>query len=161
MRSASFAPLVDARTRLLIVGSLPGRESLARRQYYAHPRNLFWALIGSVIGADLAGHDYPSRLAMLARHQIGLWDVIGSATRSGSLDSAIRDHRPNDLAALVRALPALRAIGFNGAKAWQLGANALADSGVALVALPSSSPAFAAMPRAAKQQHWTRLRAYL
>lgn len=159
--SASFAPLVDPQTRLLIVGSLPGRESLARQQYYAHPRNQFWALVGAAIGTDFVALAYPDRVAALTRHHVGLWDVIGAATRFGSLDSAIRDHQPNDLAGLARTLPALRGVGFNGATAFRLGAAALASAGIALTALPSSSPAYAAMPLAAKQQAWAALRDYL
>ncbi|TFU05556.1 DNA-deoxyinosine glycosylase [Polymorphobacter arshaanensis] len=159
--SASFAPHVDPGTRLLIVGSLPGRESLARQQYYAHPRNQFWALVGAVIGVELAAMAYPDRLAALARHHIGLWDVVASASRVGSLDSAIRDHQPNDLAALAGSLPALRGVGFNGAAAFKLGAPAVAAAGIAVVALPSSSPAHAAMPLAAKRARWLQLAAWL
>ncbi len=160
-RSASFAPHVDESTRLLIVGSLPGRESLARQQYYAHPRNQFWALVGAVIDTDLVALAYPDRLAALARHHIGLWDVIASAARVGSLDSAIRDHQPNDLAALVGSLPVLRGIGFNGAAAYRLGGPAVAAAGVAVVALPSSSPAHAAMSLATKRARWLQLAAWL
>ncbi len=160
-RSASFAPLVDASTRLLIVGSLPGRESLARQQYYAHPRNQFWALVGAVIGVDLVPLAYVDRLAALARHHIGLWDVVASASRVGSLDSAIRDHQPNDLAALAGSLPALRGIGFNGAAAFRLGAPAVAAAGVAMLALPSSSPAHAALSLAAKRTAWLQLATWL
>lgn len=159
--AASFAPFADADTRLLVVGSLPGRESLARQQYYAHPRNQFWPLIGAVIGIDMVALAYPDRVAALTRHHIGLWDAIGSASRVGSLDSAIRNHTPNDLAALAQTLPALRCIGFNGATAYRLGADSVAAAEVALLALPSSSPAYAAMPLAAKRQKWLQLSAYL
>ncbi|MGL4543735.1 MAG: DNA-deoxyinosine glycosylase [Polymorphobacter sp.] len=160
-RSASFAPIVDAGTRLLIVGSLPGRESLARQRYYAHPRNQFWALIGAVIGVDLVPLAYHDRIAALGRQHVGLWDVIASAARIGSLDSAIRDHKPNDLATLVGSLPALRGIGFNGAAAFRLGAPAISAAGVAVVALPSSSPAHARMSLAAKCLTWSQLAAFL
>ncbi len=160
-RSASFAPIVDAGTRLLIIGSLPGRESLARQQYYAHPRNQFWALLGTVIDFNLVALSYPDRLAALARHHIGLWDVIASAVRVGSLDSAIRDHQPNELGALVGSLPALRGVGFNGAAAFRIGAPAVSAAGVAVMALPSSSPALAAMSLTAKRAIWLQLAAHL
>jgi hypoxanthine-DNA glycosylase len=147
---------------VLILGSLPGEASLRAGQYYAHPRNLFWRLAGGVIGADLAPLPYPARLAALEAAGIGLWDVIASARRRGSLDAAIRDRTPADVAALVAQLPALRAVGFNGGMAARHGRAALAGhEQLALIELPSSSPAFAAMPLAAKQAHWQALAAYL
>jgi hypoxanthine-DNA glycosylase len=157
----SFPPIADDRTRLLVLGSLPGEESLARRQYYANPRNQFWRLIGEVIGADLVPLDYEERLATLLTAGIGLWDTVGSATRRGSLDGAIRDHRINDLAALAQSLPELRAIGFNGGKSAALGLPQLAQTpGVAAVALPSSSPAYT-IPFDRKLAAWRRLADYL
>ncbi|WP_239688587.1 DNA-deoxyinosine glycosylase [Aquitalea magnusonii] len=95
-----FPPVVNAQTRLLILGSLPGDASLRAAQYYAHPRNQFWRLLGELLDDDLPGLDYPSRLAALQQHGIGLWDVVAQARRPGSLDAAIRDLSPNDLPAL-------------------------------------------------------------
>jgi TDG/mug DNA glycosylase family protein len=116
--------------------------SLARAQYYAHPQNQFWRLIGAVIGTDLVSLDYERRLAALLAARIGLWDVVRSATRAGSLDTAIRDHEPNALGDFAATLPALRAIAFNGGKASEIGRRALGDGGgLALIRLPSSSPA--------------------
>lgn len=158
---SSFAAVADGRTRVLILGSLPGEASLARAQYYAHPRNQFWRLIGAVTQTELEGLPYPERLATLLSVGVGLWDVIQSAERRGSLDVNIRDHRPNALAAFVAGLPALRAIGFNGAKASAVGRAALGTAGgLALVDLPSSSLAHAIgfEPKLAK---WLPLRAFL
>lgn len=160
-RSKSFAPAVDGTARLLILGSLPGTASLRRQQYYAHPQNQFWRLVGAIIDTDLVALAYDARLAKLAVAGIGLWDVVGSATRAGSLDSAIRDAEINDLALLANALPALRAVAFNGATAYRAGSRLLAGSSVNLVALPSSSPAHAALPFEAKRQAWLRLRDFL
>jgi TDG/mug DNA glycosylase family protein len=161
-RARAFAPVAGPGTRVLILGSLPGEASLRAGQYYAHPRNLFWHLVGGVIGTDLAALAYPERLSALERAGIGLWDVIASARRRGSLDAAIRDHAPADLAALVARLPALRAVGFNGATAARLGRAALAaHPGLALIDLPSSSPAYAALPRAAKAARWQELAGWL
>jgi hypoxanthine-DNA glycosylase len=157
----SFSPIVDDRTRLLVLGSLPGETSLSEARYYAHPRNHFWPLIGEVIGLDLVGMDYESRLRALRAAGIGLWDVVGSALRAGSLDAAIRDYRANDLVALAESLPRLRAIGFNGAKAANIGARLLAGRiDLSLVALPSSSPAYT-LPYAAKRDAWVKLSRYL
>lgn len=161
VRKNSFAPVVDENSRLLILGSLPGEQSLARGQYYGNPRNQFWRLAGEVIGLDLAGHSYDARLKALLAAGIGLWDVVESAVRPGSLDAAIRDHAENDINALAAGLPALRAIAFNGGKAAQLGRRLIgAGSRWALVDLPSSSPAFT-LSYEEKRARWTALRAYL
>ena len=158
----SFPPVADARTRLLVLGSLPGERSLAQARYYAHPQNHFWPLIGAVIEADLVRLDYPARLAALLQARVGLWDVVASARRAGSSDAAIRDHDANDLSALVAALPALRAVAFNGGKAHTIGARALAGVAPSIerVALPSSSPLHT-VGLAAKLPHWLALRRFL
>lgn len=154
-------PVVDPLTRVLVLGSLPGEVSLQRAQYYGHPRNLFWALIGDVIGRDLVELAYEERLAVLLDAGIGLWDVVASATREGSLDAAIRDHQANDLARLVADLSHLRAIGFNGGMSARIGRGQLAGSDLHLVDLPSSSPAYASMSFAAKGERWRELARYL
>ena len=156
-----FPPVVDARTRVLVLGSLPGEESLARARYYAHPQNQFWRLIGRVIGRDLVPLDYEERLEALLEAGVGLWDTVGSATRRGSLDGNIRDTRPNDLAELAATLPALRAVGFNGGKSAALGTRQLeSHSRLSLISLPSSSPAFT-LPFEAKAAEWMKLGAWL
>jgi len=157
-QARSFPPVVDPRSRVLILGSLPGVRSLAAGQYYAHPQNGFWRLVGGGIGVDLTALPYAERLATLRAHTIGLWDVIDEATRHGSLDAAIRDHRPNDLVRLIETLPDLRAIAFNGATAARLGRKALAglSRDVALIDLPSSSPAYT-LPLARKAEAWSVL----
>ena len=153
-RKASFAPIVAPDTRVLVLGSLPGERSLAEGRYYAHPRNLFWRLVGGAIGRELEALDYAARLAALRAAQIGLWDTVASATRAGSLDAAIRAAEPNPLAELVDTLPGLRAVAFNGARSARIGMAALAHTGLALLPLPSSSPANAAVPFAEKLRLW-------
>lgn len=160
-RKRAFAPVVDAETRLLILGSLPGDASLAADQYYAHPQNGFWRLVGGVIGRDLAALPYDDRLAALKEAGVGLWDVIAEAERVGSLDTAIRLSAPADLVALIATLPRLRAVAFNGGKAAKDGRRILAGGeGIALIDLPSSSPAHA-RPLAEKAEAWSILRRYL
>ncbi|KAF1029096.1 MAG: hypothetical protein GAK40_00648 [Burkholderia plantarii] len=157
-----FPPVVDAHTRVLILGSLPGEVSLAHAQYYAHPQNKFWRLVGEVIGQDLVSLGYPERLACLRAHRIGLWDVVAQAERAGSLDSRIRHPASNDLSGLVATLPALAAIAFNGATAAKIGTRALGEAAARLhlIALPSSSPAHASVPYAAKLLVWRELGRY-
>lgn len=157
----SFPPVADARTRVLVLGSLPGEESLARSQYYANPRNHFWRLIGAVTERDLVPLPYESRLQALLEARVGLWDTVGAATRRGSLDGAIRDHRTNDLADLADRLPDIRAVGFNGGKSASLGTALLAGRpGLALIPLPSSSPAYT-RPFEEKLAAWMKLAPYL
>ncbi|MEA1016020.1 DNA-deoxyinosine glycosylase [Sphingosinicella sp. LY1275] len=161
MRKSSFAPVTDARTRLLVLGSLPGEMSLAAQRYYANPRNQLWRLIGAVIDVDLVPLSYEERLATLLRHRVGLWDVVGSALRPGSLDGAIREHEANPLAELAAGLPDLRAVAFNGGTSARLGMKELGtDPPFALVSLPSSSPAFT-LAFESKLERWRTLRAFL
>lgn len=171
-RKQALPPAVCPDTRVLVLGSLPGEASLAAGRYYAHPRNQFWALIGAVIGMEtLPALPYEARLDRLLEAGIGLWDTIASAQRSGSLDSAIRAPEAAPLADLATALPSLRAMAFNGAKAARTGRAALSrtglsgaglpGTGLALIDLPSSSPAHAARSLAEKREHWLRLQHFL
>ncbi|NNM76197.1 DNA-deoxyinosine glycosylase [Sphingomonas sp. ID1715] len=158
MRHASFPPVVDEQTRILVLGSLPGARSLAAARYYAHPRNQFWRLLGDVLGLPLPALDYEQRLQSLLSRGVGLWDVVADAERQGSLDTAIKDARPNDLQQLVGSLPQLRTIGFNGGTAARIGTAALGQwaNRIRLMPLPSSSPAHA-IPYERKLERWKAL----
>lgn len=161
VRKSSFPPVVAPDTRVLVLGSLPGDRSLAAGRYYAHPRNRFWHLIGRAIGLELEPLDYEARLAALLRARVGLWDTVGSARRIGSLDTAIREAEPNPLADLAASLPDLRAVGFNGKASALVGMPLLAGRGLALIPLPSSSPANASVPLAEKEKLWAALGEFL
>ena len=157
-RKRCFDPVVNADTRLLILGSLPGEKSLAHSQYYAHPQNKFWLLLGEVLGVELKSLPYEERLATLLAHGVGLWDVVAQAHRSGSLDSNIRERDDNDLVALAASLPQLDTIAFNGGTAAKLGLKVLGEhaSRYRVVSLPSSSPAHT-LAYAGKLQGWQAL----
>jgi TDG/mug DNA glycosylase family protein len=129
--------------RLFILGSLPGDASLAVRRYYAHPTNQFWRLLGSSIQDELQPLPYEKRLERLAERRIGLWDVIASASRSGSLDQAIREAEHNQIKHLLEDFADLRAIAFNGSTAASVGRRLIGDAPprLTLIALPSSSAA--------------------
>jgi hypoxanthine-DNA glycosylase len=163
MLKRNFPPVVDANTRVLVLGSLPGEASLKAGRYYANPQNLFWRLTGAVLETDLAALPYEARLAVLLRRGVGLWDTVAEARRTGSLDSAIRDATEADLVGLVRSLPSLRAVAFNGAKAAGIGTRQLSGlpDAPALIALPSSSPANASRSFEKKAEAWSALRPYL
>lgn len=161
VRKSSFPPVVAPDTQVLLLGSLPGERSLQAQRYYAHPQNRFWHLIGKVIGVALEPLDYDARLAVLLGAKVGIWDTVASAQRIGSLDASIREAEHNALADLAASLPDLRAVGFNGKTSARIGMPQLAGSGLALVPLPSSSPAHASMPLAEKEKLWSALREFL
>jgi hypoxanthine-DNA glycosylase len=144
--------------RLFLLGSLPGDASLAAQRYYAHPTNQFWRLLGVSIDEDLPDLKYEARLQRLAERQIGLWDVIASASRRGSLDQAIREAEHNQIEHLLRDFPELLAIGFNGTTAARVGRKLIGEppAGLALIDLPSSSAANT-MRFKEKAQAWSRL----
>src|SRR3954449_10465320 len=107
-------PVARFDARLFLLGSLPGEASLAARRYYAHPTNQFWRLLGLAIGEELQLLDYEDRLPKPSPKRIGLWDVIASASRKGSLDQSIREAAHNRIEHLLYDFRDLRAIAFNG-----------------------------------------------
>ena len=152
-RLHGLPPLVGAAPRLLVLGSFPSTASLAARQYYAHPRNQFWPLLGSLWSIDLVAWPYERRVAEAQRRGLAIWDVYASCQREGSLDSAIQAARPNDLAGLVQRLPSLRAIAHNGgesARAMHL----TRTLGLPVHRLPSTSPANARWTFDRKRAAW-------
>lgn len=151
-------PIAPKHARLFIFGSLPGDASLAARRYYAHPTNQFWRLLGSAIEEDLQVLGYDARLACLATRKIGLWDVIGSAVRSGSLDQAIRNAEPNPIEALLNEYRSVEAVAFNGATAARIGTKLLTaiSSPPEILILPSSSAAYTKTFEE-KLQTWSQL----
>lgn len=114
----SFPPIVDEQSRLLILGSMPGVESLRLQQYYANPRNQFWKLIFALFDLEPL-EDYEERILFLRRKQIALWDVIAMCSREGSLDSKIREEQVNDFASLFQRYPHIKVVLFNGGKAFE------------------------------------------
>ena len=157
----SFPPIADARARVLVLGTLPGEESLRRREYYAHPRNLFWPIVFALFGAaEIAV--YAERLAFVATHRIALWDVCEIGEREASADSTIRLERPNAIDRLLDAHSQIRAVFFNGTGARRLYDRHFARRGtLAYLALPSTSPAHARIDFAGKLARWMALREVL
>lgn len=157
----SFRPIANPDARILILGSMPGRASLAAGQYYAHPQNLFWRILEDVTGAG-AALPYAARARALKSRGIALWDVLESCVREGSLDSAIDDASisANDFDAFYRAHPRIARVFFNGAKAEScyhkhvLHRLVHEPTAIAYLRLPSTSPANASMSVAHKQSVW-------
>ena len=158
--AVGFPPVVAPGARVLILGSIvPGEASLrARVKYYAHPRNAFWPIMGTLVGAGPEGSAYSVRLRTLTAARVALWDVLRSCARNGSLDSAIRDEQANDFAAFLDAHPGIASIFFNGAKAEQAFLRhvlpGLGEEVPSLHRLPSTSPANAGTRFAQKLERW-------
>ncbi len=157
MQSFCLPPVADKNSRVLILGSMPGVASLRAQQYYAHPQNAFWPIMGDLVGASPA-LPYPRRLAALRRAKIAVWDVLACCFREGSLDSAIVGEEVNDLAGFLAAHPRIERVYFNGAKAadsFRRGVDLAAlPRSIATHRLPSTSPAHAGMSRDKKLAAW-------
>jgi hypoxanthine-DNA glycosylase len=143
----SFPPIVTPDARLLILGTLPGEESLRLQQYYGHPRNHFWPLIAAIFGEAVPA-DYAERVDLLKRNRCALWDVLESAERIGSSDAAIRNATVNPFAAFFTDYPTIKTIAFNGQKARDLfrryvvRPGHVSEQGFTTIDLPSSSPLY-------------------
>jgi len=151
-RKTGLPPVLAADTRVLILGSFPGEASLTAGQYYAHPRNHFWPILGQLLGEPLPELPYAARLARLEAHHVGLWDTIVACERNGSLDGAIRNALPGEIAHVRRTAPAVRLVCFNGKTAARAEPRWRA-AGYATLVLPSSSPAYT-RPLAEKIAAW-------
>ncbi len=153
----SFAPSAAPDARVLILGSMPGGESLRRQQYYAHPRNAFWRIMGTLFdfSPDLP---YAERLDRLKKHHVALWDSLVGCERDGSLDSNIRDPEPNDIPRLLRECPSIRMIFCNGTASFRFlkkyHAELFDRSDLTVVQLPSTSPAAAVFSFEEKLARW-------
>lgn len=160
-RIQCFAPVSAPDATRLVLGSMPGKRSLTEHQYYAHPQNAFWRIMGALLGFDPA-IPYAKRCQALTRAGIALWDVLGECERPGSLDADIVEAsiQPNDFAGFLTAHPRIEAIYFNGAKAEQSFMRHvhpdLSDPqrSIARTRLPSTSPAHAGMRFDDKLAHW-------
>ena len=152
-RVRTFAPVARGDARVLVVGSMPGEESLRRQEYYAHPRNALWRIAGALGGFD-AGAPYAERREGLKRAGVALWDVLGSCRREGSLDADIEDAVPNDLPGLLARCPGVRVIGCNGGAAYAALRRFFPELAGRAVRLPSTSPAAAMWSFEEKRERW-------
>ena len=158
----SFSPIVDPSSLVLILGSLPGDESLRLQQYYAHPRNQFWRILAEIYQAPFP-ETYADRQALVLQNRLALWDVVQHGEREGSLDQAIRNATPNDFQWLFTAYPNLRAIVFNGRKAQDLFERKVLPQHsldgierLPRLLMPSTSPA-ATLSISAKIERWRHI----
>jgi hypoxanthine-DNA glycosylase len=155
-RLLGLAPVLDANTRLLVLGSFPGVASLRAQQYYGHPQNHFWKILGTLWQLPLPSLTYPERVAALLDHGLGVWDVYGACEREGSLDANIRNAEVNDFAWVKRSCPRLEAIAHNGGESFRH-ARHTERLGVPVYKLPSTSPANASWSFDRKLAAWSEV----
>ena len=156
--SASFPPVVGETPRVLILGTLPGQESLRQQQYYAHPRNAFWKILFQIFKKEFTT-DYAKRLIFLMENKIALWDICRLGTRKGSLDSAIKHEIPNEIPLLIKNHPSIKNVFFNGKKAEQLfGKYFEREARFTYTTLLSTSPANARYHYAQKLKNWRQIK---
>jgi double-stranded uracil-DNA glycosylase len=157
-RVQSFPPIVSQQSKLLILGSMPGEASLKAGQYYAHPRNAFWHIMGELFGAG-PSLPYQERVTILETVGVALWDSLQACIRPGSLDALIKEEVANDFPALFAKYPNITHVFFNGSKAERSflrhAKPALSEDSHVFARLPSTSPAHAAMRLEAKVQAWS------
>lgn len=158
MKTEGFSAVSNAHAKVLILGSMPGQRSLAEMQYYAHPRNAFWPIMGSLFnaGPDIS---YAHRLDRLREYHVALWDVLQFCERPGSLDSAIKAGSAitNNFDQFFSFHPEIQVVFFNGKKAAELYQRHVPASTQRLITLPSTSPANAAMSFAEKLRCWSQV----
>ena len=159
-----FAPIEQENARILVLGSMPGDASLRADQYYAHPRNQFWSILGNLLNiAPQAA--YELRIAALKSAKIALWDVCCSCNRVGSLDANIEPRTlvPNDFATFFQNHPDISQIFFNGAKALECYRKYVPQTGKSIpyLLLPSTSPANAAVSAVRKLEAWRVISAHI
>lgn len=172
-RLQGLPPVIDAHTRLLVLGSFPGVASLRAQQYYGHPQNHFWKILGALWGLPLATAPYAERIAALRAHRLGVWDVYQACQREGSLDADIRQGELNDFGLVVRTCPLLEGVAHNGGESYRHARHVAAALGGRMVVdpfdaheedagpkqvlihrLPSTSPANASWSFERKRQAW-------
>lgn len=159
-RISSFPPIIDRSSRILILGSIPGVKSLEKQQYYAHPQNKFWKIIFELLNEDFTD-DYSKKIEVIKKHHIGLWDVIDSCERKGSLDSEIRNEEANRIEELLENHSNIKAIFCNGGKSFKnlqkiLGKNYK----IPVFLLPSTSPLHT-VSFEKKLEEWRKIKIYL
>jgi len=157
-----FPPIARQSAQVLVLGSMPGMASLAAGEYYAHPRNQFWRIVGELYGFDPAA-PYQRRTRALGLAGVALWDVLASCTRSGSLDADIEERSiaVNPFAGFLAAHTRIHRVCFNGRKAeaaWRRYVLAGLPPACELdyELLPSTSPAHAGMSYPRKLRAWRR-----
>ena len=155
MTIASFAPIVDARTKILILGSIPGIKSLEKVEYYGNKQNHFWKIICTIFNYTVVPDCYKNKVDFLLQNRIGLWDVVRNCERKGSLDIAIKNQEINDFDTFLNEHPKITTLLFNGKTAYQFFYKKYGQiKGITYYVMPSTSPANA-IPFENKLNEWS------
>ncbi len=158
---SGLPPVIDGRSRLLILGSFPSKKSLEKREYYGNPQNHFWQIMEGLLGIQRQ-RPYEERVQQLLERSVAVWDVIASCRREGSADDAIEDAVANPISALLTDHPGIRCVVFNGGAAWQVARLSTPElftlPAVGCERFPSTSPR---VQLSAKLKVWSRLRSWL
>ncbi|NUY79824.1 DNA-deoxyinosine glycosylase [Flavobacterium sp. MAH-1] len=157
----SFPALADANSKILVLGTMPGVQSLQKQQYYAHPQNAFWKILFSLFDELPVPSEFELRKKLLIENGIALWDVLESCHREGSLDSNIKNGIPNKIRELLAAYPNIKAVVFNGKESHRLFVKTFGDSiSLPQIVMPSTSPANT-MKFETKLESWSVIKKYL
>ena len=159
-RISSFAPIISKDSKILILGSVPGIKSLEMQEYYAHPQNKFWKILYELFETEFTT-EYAEKIKFLERNKIGVWDVIDSCERQGSLDIKIKNETLNNLESLLKDFPNIKAVFCNGKKSFKnLEKNKLGNAELPIFVLPSTSPAYT-ISFEKKLEEWKKLKEFL
>lgn len=139
----SFPPLIGPQTRILIIGSMPGQASLRAQEYYAYKHNQFWRIIFDIFEQGRRPQNYEDKKNVILAHGLGLWDSLARCKRTGSLDSHITEHTPNDFPSLFKQYPLIGTLLFNGQASFGFYKKAFGLPRCRFEVLPSTSPAHA------------------
>jgi len=160
MRQEGLPPVINPTSKILILGTMPGKKSLEHKQYYADSRNQFWSIIFSVLEKPMPS-EYPQKVTQLLESNIALWDVLASCTRAGSLDGDISDAVVNDFSTFFEHFPHIKVVVFNGKRAERLWNKFVKlVSNVEFITMPNTSRALA-RPFEKKLKAWLELKRYL
>lgn len=142
MTIASFDPIVDHNTRILVLGSIPSVKSLEKIEYYGNKHNQFWKIMFSLLKQESVPECYKSKVSFLQENGIGLWDVVQHCERKGSLDIAIENQEINDFDSFFNEHPQIATLLFNGKVAYQFFYKKYGQiKGITYYVMPSTSPA--------------------
>ncbi len=141
MKIFSFPPIINEQSKILILGTMPGKDSLKFNEYYAHSRNAFWKIMFTLFNQPFSS-DYKTKQALLLNNNIALWDILKACERESSLDSDIIGEEPNDLEILLKNHPQINHLIFNGKSAVNYFMKYKKENSLPFKVLPSTSPAF-------------------
>lgn len=138
----SFPPIIDAETEILILGTIPGIQSLNKQEYYGNPRNQFWSIIFTLYSSFPISEIFEEKVSLLQKNKIGLWDVLAYCERKGSLDIHIKNQTENDIALILKTFPKIKTLVFNGKESHKYFIRKFGSlSGIQYHIMPSTSPA--------------------